>query len=92
MVELEEVDAVKQRFRPRREPRVEWIDSLWGGYPCVYVTDGVLAMQMPVIPELETEEWAMREARVCFEDTWHGIIRPRASRMRSAYRAKRGRR
>lgn len=77
---------MKQRFRPRGEPRVQLINNQWNGWTIIYVTDGVLAMQMPVIEELETEEWAMREARVCFDDMWHGVIRPRASRMRSAYR------
>lgn len=83
---------MKQRFRPRTAPRVEWIPADYRGYGYVYVTDGVLATRMPVLPEFETREWAMRYAVAAFDDAWRHAIKSRASRMRSAYRARARRR
>lgn len=80
---------MKQRLRPKCAPRVEWIPDSGGGWCHVYVTDGVLSTVMPVIPELETKDWALRMAAEDFDDMWRHVIRPRASRMRAAYRRRR---
>lgn len=87
---MSSVPSVWKHFRPRREPRLEVIDSRpllpWGPWACIRISDGVLYTMMPVDPEIahdaELHEFALEE----FHERWLQIIRARTPAMRQAYR------